>query len=250
MTKFKDLIQKKSLPFVSDTQFDLTYRDCRLQIRFDHKEIIREVAYEAPAQWRPWMAALADYLQDKKMESIGILTLSEWMSFCDSDLAWQEYIHDELGYLDHPVQELWRGIWDQFKGRDHFKLKNEEFLVCRCFGVTLKELQNEVETKAAMGCRSCFSMVQKIKGFRVKTDPRLIKNRSKADWILLIDQKLKSFPEYNDYGFEVTQMTNLQVVLKTNTKLNQEAEGELTLKLQGFLRSGVDPDLSVFLTFF
>jgi hypothetical protein len=249
MTKFNDLLQKKSHPFVNDAQFDLIYKDCRLQIRFDHKEVIREIAYSAPAKWQVWMAALADHLEGKKMESIGGLPLSAWMNFCEKDLAWQEYIQDELGLIDHPVFELWRGIWSQFRGRDHFKLKSQEFLVCRCFGVTLKELQHETETKAAMGCRSCFPLVQKIKGFKVKRDQRLIKERTKADWILLIDQKLKAFPEYEAYGFELMSMKDLQVVFKINKKLNHDQEVKLTLEVQDFLRLALDPDLSVFLTF-
>ncbi|MFY7993696.1 MAG: hypothetical protein ACOVP4_10415 [Bacteriovoracaceae bacterium] len=249
MTKFNDLLQKKSHSFVSDAQFDLTYKNCRLQIRFDHKEIIREVAYEAPREWVLWMAALADHLQDKKMQSVGLLPLSSWMNFCEGDLAWQEYIQDELGDIDHPVFELWRGIWSQFQGRDHFKLKAQDFLVCRCFGVSLYELQHEKETNAAMGCRSCFSLVQKIKGFKVKRDLKLIKNRSKADWILLIDQRLKSSPEFEKYQFEILSMRDLQLVLKINQKLTQDEEVEVTLKIQDFLRLGVDPDLSVFLAF-
>ena len=249
MTKFNDLLQKKSHSFSSDAQFDLTYKDCRLQVRFDHKEVIREVAFSSPVRWQLWMAALADHLVGKKMESIGVLPVSAWMNFCEGDLAWQEFIQDELGLIDHPIFELWRGIWSQFRGLDHFKLKPQEFLVCRCFGVTLKELQYEPETKAAMGCRSCFPLVQKIKGFKVKRDQRLIKDRSKADWILLIDQKLQSFSDYKKFEFELISMKDLQVVLKINKKLNHDEEVELTLKVQDFLRLGVDPDLSVFLAF-
>lgn len=247
MIKFNDLLNQKSPPFYSDAQFDLTYQNCRLQVRFDHKEVIREVAYSGTGNWTIWLAALAHHLQDKKIESIGILPMEEWLKFCDGDLAWQEFIQDELGHIDHPVFELWRGIWSQFRGLDHFKLRPEEFLVCRCFGVTLKELQHEKETNAAMGCRSCFGMVQKIKGFKVKRDQRLIKDRSKMDWILIIDQKLKSFPAYHEYQFELTSMKDLQVVLKMNKKLGHDQEVDLTLQIQDFLRAAVDPDLSVFL---
>ncbi len=249
MIKFNDLLHHQSLGFVSSAQYDLSYQGCRLQIRFDHKEVIREVAYSAPAQWKPWLSALAIHLQDKKMESIGTLPSSEWMHFCDGDLAWQEFIHDELELLDHPVFELWRAVWAQFKSLTHFKLQNNEFLVCRCFGVTLKELQEESETKAGMGCRSCFPLIQKIKGFKVKRDLRLIKDRSKADWILLIDQKLKSFPEMEKYQFEILSMRDLQVVLKHHQKLSHDEEVNLTLKIQDFLRLAVDPDLAVFLSF-
>lgn len=249
MIKFNDLLLHRSHPFVSSAQYDLTYGGCRLQIRFDHKEVIREVAYSGTDQWRPWLAALAIHLQDKKMESVGPLPAEEWMQLCSGDLSWQEYIHDELGLLNHPPFELWRGIWSQFKGLTHFKLQNNEFLVCRCFGVTLKELQEEVETKAGLGCRSCFPLIQKIKGFKVKRDQRLIKDRSKADWILLIDQKIKGFPLYSDYRFEILSMRDLQVVFKYQQKLNHDQEVELTLKLQDFLRLAVDPDLSVFLSF-
>ena len=148
---------------------------------------------------------------------------------------------------------------DVYRGREHVYGEASP-LICRCFGVRESDvvalLQSEEvvtleklaqETKASMGCRSCLPQLKKLLNLPGESEKRLIAGKSKADWILMIDEALKVFPFTQDWQMRVEEFSRNTVIITYERAVSQKEEENMGRKLQGFLGSETTPDLVFFL---
>lgn len=139
--------------------------------------------------------------------------------------------------------------------------KSSETLICRCFSVRENEILDYVRStdnptfeglgkvsKAATGCRSCVPQITKLLSFNSpKSLARFYKQKSRADWLLEIDDRLKRFPEAQEWEMEIKNFQGTQVTITFNKKVSQTEEEVVSARLQDFLADALDPELGFFL---
>ncbi|HXH30459.1 MAG TPA: (2Fe-2S)-binding protein [Bacteriovoracaceae bacterium] len=261
MTSFKELFIQKAFnqasPDSSVSIRSLTSGHC-LSLRFSPKDIIVSASYSGKAD--PWLSSLCHLVTNKSLEQALVLEWKDWdVEFKDDQTYWELKQDQSDDFIFTPL-ELLRAAIDTFRARD-FLYQEASPLICRCFGVREKEVQEHLratplatletltlESKAGMGCRSC---VPQLKRWLVLHDPKKrvhhFKDRSHADWLIHIDYMISCFPESLDYRMEVQSFRNSQVLITYEKEVPQRVEEEISKELQTFLRAAVDSELSFLL---
>lgn len=261
MTNFKDLLlhgtHHRALPFPSvSLRFESI--DQELQIRFDASDVIVEASYLGRLD--PWLGSLCELLPGLTLTQALNLKLSDWEKKYIDDPEFWDFRSELEGLIFVPALELLRGTLDLYRGRDYLYLEPDH-LVCRCFGVREKDvlafLRGESspdleklaeQTKAGMGCRSCVPQLSRWLAIHdPEKEVRTFKGRSRAQWLLIIDDLLDSHPLKESWGFAVESMKGNQVIINYDRDVSQREEENVGGKLQGFLASGTDPELAFFL---
>lgn len=249
MTSFKEILSNRSfnhelkVPTVSVS----SENGHTLYLKLDKKEVIEEASFLGP--FDPWLAGLCALVTGRNLHYLHQLGPGDLESYFKSDQTfcdlWSER-EEELWFL--PVEML-RAALDRFEGREHLYLPTSA-LVCRCFGVREDQILKGIKIKAGMGCRSCLPQIEELKKRKDKrksSKRRYYKQMSYADWLILTDEKLNTFPEKEEWGMEVGSFKGQSIVISYTRKVSQKEEEQMALKLQDFLGPLVDSDLSFFL---
>lgn len=261
MTKFKDIfLQKlhlKSLPFPS-VSVRSKESGHELQVRFDSKDIIVEASYQGKAD--PWLGSLCELLPGLTLSEALALDTSSWDKRHQDDDSFWDFKTEVQDLVFSPSLELLRAALDIYRGREYL-YEEASPLICRCFGVresdVLSFLKNEDEaslaklselTRAGMGCRTCLPQLTR---WLAINDPakekRSFKGKTHADWLLLIDELLDSFPMKKEWKMSVESVKGNLVIISYDFEAGQREQEVVGGKLQGFLASGTDPDFAFFL---
>lgn len=260
MIKFKDLLLTNSFnksleaPSVS-VRNSASLRS--LELRFDSKDVIFSAGYSGRADL--WLEALCQSLVGLKFSEVQSF---QWKNFDEAygeDPFYWERKSEAEEEIFFEAFELLHVALDIYRGREH-AYEESSPLICRCFGVResdiLSFVQKEevvtieklaLETKASMGCRSCLPQLRKLLNVPVESEKRLIAGKSKADWILLIDEALRIFPFTQEWNLQVEEFTRNTVIISYSKNASQKEEEGLGKKLQGFLGSETTSDLVFFL---
>jgi bacterioferritin-associated ferredoxin len=259
MIKFKDAglgTHYGALEFPS-AQVTLKSSSHTLYLKFDSKDILIKASYSGPEDL--WLGSLCLLVPGKHLGELLNLRLNFWDETFRHDQTYWDIKGEGAEKVIFPALELMSAALDVYRGRDYL-YRETSGLICRCFGITEKDVLDYVRstddpnpeglgkaTKAGLGCRSCVSQISKwLSIITPKGKPRFYKERSHADWLLEIDQKLTEFPEGSDWKMEVKNIKGPQVIIEFDKKVSQIDEEVMTQKLQSFL-SGLDSDLSFFL---
>ncbi len=258
MLSFKELfIQKSFNQKLIDASVSLSSLSHQLHLRFDNKDIIIAASYEGKTD--PWFSSLCSLVIGKSLNEADLLSLSDWENVFHDDQTFWELKQDSAHEIFNEALELLHATLDTFRGRDYL-YKPMSALICRCFGVresdVLDHLKQEVlatvenlgeKTKAGMGCRTCVPQLERWLSKDQHKSSRYYKDRPMADWLLQIDQTLKLFPKALEWDMQVESFKQGIVIISFNKIVSQKEEEEVGTKLQGFLASGVDAELSFFL---
>jgi bacterioferritin-associated ferredoxin len=139
--------------------------------------------------------------------------------------------------------------------------KEEEILVCKCFKVTKNKIQSMIEknptlslldlktkSKAGTGCGSCAPQVKEIYDhFQTKIPKRLFKNKSHADWVLIIEKEVNFLwtqPLFGIYPKPQIIQFHQGTIRFSIEKLSGDQEWELSQKLLNQFKMDLDEDLN------
>lgn len=260
MIKFKDLLLTASSNHALEApSVGLSHRESgrRLELRFDSKDVLRGAGYTgAPDLWLEALLACLTGLTFAEAQKFSWESFDR--TFGEDPFYWEEKAEAQEKVFFWPL-ELLRATLDLYRGRETLY---GEFspLICRCFGVretdvleflrkdevlTLEKLAQE--TKASMGCRSCLPQLKKLLNVPKDPEKRLIAGRSKADWILRVDEALSLFPFTEEWKLQVEEFNRNTVIISFEKAVTQKEEETLGRKLQGFLGSETTPELAFFL---
>lgn len=258
MTKFKELLkgdshlQRMESPSASASTPSTGHT---LYLRFGPKEVIDSASYHGPKNI--WLASLCELLIGKTLFQATQLQRKDWELAFEQDLSFWDLWSQETDKIFFLPLELLKAALDRYQGRE-WGYQEASPLVCRCFGVReediIQYLNTEanptpeglgVKTKASMGCRSCLPQIERwFKG--TATKKRFYKERSYADWLILIDEKLCQFPEARPWDMEVESFKGNMVIISHQFEASQRQVEEVGQRLQDFLGS-LDPDLGFLL---
>lgn len=218
-----------------------------LMLGLDKKEIITSASFEGP--FDPWLSSLCSIVIGMNIPDGFRLTLKDWEKrFNDDQTFWDLWAEKDAGIWWWPLEML-RAALDKFEGKEHL-YEPASPLVCRCFGVREVDILDGIKSKAGMGCRSCRPQVERLLSIRASMatpKKRYFKEMTFADWLIIADEKLETFPFKNEWQLEVTGFKGNGIVISYGKKATQKEEEEMTAKLQDFLASALDRDLSFFL---
>lgn len=222
----------------------------KLFLRFDKKEQLVEARYKGPENI--WFNGLCYLIEGKnylELKKFNINSLKE--SFRDDPL-FLECFEDFEQKVSHPSFELLNLALDIYKGQLR-TYSEQSKIVCRCSGTTEDDILsfiheaeslNDLALKsgAGLGCRSCTKQLEK---FFSRQKVRRFKTFTNADWVMRAQELLEKSEFLN---LEIKSFKNGMLILSSQEKLGQQAEEELTVKLQDYFEV-LDSDLSVILDF-
>ena len=260
MIKFKDLLF--SSPFnkeLEDPSVSVraasSHRE--LHIRFDSKDVIYSASYSGKANL--WLEATCQLLKGMRFSEAVDFSWKNFDSAYGSEAFYWEQKSEALEQIKFESFELLRAALDLYRGREH-AYDEVSPLICRCFGVRENDVLNFIRseevvtieklselTRASMGCRSCLPQLKKLLNLPVEPERRLIAGRSKADWILRIDEALKLFPFTKSWKLRPEEFSKNTVIISYEGEVSQTEEESVGKKLQGFLGSETTPELVFFL---
>ncbi len=259
MKSFKDLIETKSHFETSHyhPSVNLTSDGQSLLLTFNSRDVITDASYRGKID--PWLSSLCEILKGKDLVTALDFNLEKWsMLYPDDALFWDMKAESDSSFFFFPL-ELLRGALDVYRGRDYLYTDLSP-LICRCFGVResdvltyLKTAETPtldglgVDSKAGMGCRSCVKDLKRWMESAPSKEQHRYKDRSKAQWLMEIDQVLAGFPEAKKWKMEVLSFKNQQVVIGFDFECSQVEEENVSKELQGFLAGFLDSDLAFFL---
>ncbi len=227
-----------------------------LSVRFDTNDKVVKSSYMGARD--PWLSSLCFLIEGKTLEEIKNFELRNWEITFKNDQSFWDFYQEEQEKFLHLSLEMMRALIEVYRGRD-FLYKEESPLVCRCFGVrefiirdhlnhnenpTLESLATICD--AGKGCRSCVPQLNRWLSEVQKKSTRFFKDRSAADWLLRVDDRLAQYSRKEELGLEVEKIRGATVVISYNKSLSQKEEEAIGMELQTFL-SVVDPDFSFFL---
>lgn len=234
----------------------LEYGGRILELRLDTKDNVVKASFQGAAD--PWLCSLCFLIQEKNLEELKDFQLKNWESTFREDQTFWDFYQEEQEKFLHPALEMLRAIIEVYRGQD-FLYKETSPLVCRCFGVResmIRDHLNQHENPtleslgevchAGKGCRSCVPQLKRWVSEVQKKNPRFHKDRSIADWILVIDARLAHYSKKHELHLEVEKISGTMVVISYDSDLNQREEETIGKDLQRFL-SDVEPDFSFFL---
>lgn len=261
MKNFKELFANKAYNselLNASVQVSLPVSGHTLFLRFNSKDIIMEARYTGPTD--PWLSSLCYLLIDKSLHDASLLDLSAWDLHFSNDQTFWDLKAEISQDIFIPALELLRAALNIFRGREYLYQESSP-LLCRCFGVRESDLASFIKkeesptlahfcekTKAGMGCRTCLPEITKRLDQQIpQSIKRIYKDKTHAEWMLLIDEALNKFPLKKDWSMEITGLKNNQVMISFDKDVSQKEKEEVNRKLQGFLAGAVDSDLSFFL---
>jgi bacterioferritin-associated ferredoxin len=259
MTNLKDLYLSGAYNF-SLNDFTVSVilpSDHHLYLIIDKNEIVTTASYAGQVDL--WLTGLCHLIKGKNLAELKLIGPSSWLErysldpfFCDH---WDELKNNIVFW----PEEALRAAIGKYLGQEHL-YRSEGVLVCRCFGVResaiinyLNEAENPtlseltLKTKAGMGCRSCRPQLEKLFLRQDIRKLRYYKDKPLAEWLLLVDEKLKASQLQAEWGFEILSFKQGRVVITYTKKASQREEEEITRELQHYLAGVVDPDLAFFL---
>lgn len=257
MIKFKELFKDKAFNHALDfPSVSATFGEHCLQIRFDSKDFVVTAGYTGKAD--PWLSSLCYIIQSKSLAELLVLNRQSWKEVFKKDSGfWEFYQDEEEKFLCYPC-ELLKFALDIYEGREYL-YQEDSPLVCRCFGIResdiLEHLQKEDHptleslagsSKAGMGCRSCVPQLQKWMS-QDKKPAHYFKQKPLAEWVLMIEEALETFPEARPWKMEVERFKGHQVMISFEKEVSQKEEEQMSLKLQRYLGEAVDGELAFFL---
>lgn len=262
MISLKELLSQKAYhgtmdkPSVSIKHEDSLYT---LHLKFGPKDKIIEAAYEGALDI--WFSSLCSMIIGKDLVFTATINRSSWEKHFANDQAFWDLWSERSEEVFFLPLELLRAAVDKYQGREYLYLKSSP-LICRCYGIregdisdyfrneknpTLSDLS--LKTKAGMSCRSCKPQLQKW--FTIldssQNKKRYYKNRSFADWILIIQDRLGELPKHQDWKFEVQSFKEKAVIITYDKEVSQKEEEETSRLLQNYLGEEVGSDLGFFL---
>ena len=257
MRKFKDFFGSKEFNYVMESpSVTLEHNGKILELRLDTKDTVVKASFQGTLD--PWLSSLCFLIEDKTLEELKDFQLKNWESAFKEDQSFWDFYQEEQERFLHPALEMLRAIIEVYRGQD-FLYKETSPLVCRCFGVReskIREHLNQHENPtleslgenchAGKGCRSCVPQLKRWLSEDQKKSTRFYKERSIADWILVIDARLNHYPKKHDLCLEVEKINGTMVVISYDSQLSQREEETIGKDLQRFL-SDVEPDFSFFL---
>lgn len=261
MKNFKELFANKAYNselLNASVQVSLPITGHTLFLRFNSKDIIMEARYSGPTD--PWLSSLCYLLIDQSLHDASLLGHSAWDIQFSNDQTFWDLKAESSQDVFIPALELLRAALNIFRGREYLYEESSP-LLCRCFGVRESDLASFVKkeqaptlaifsekTKAAMGCRTCLPEITKRLNEQIpQSFNRIFKDKTQAEWMLLIDEALTKFPLKKDWEMEIIDFKTNQVMISFDKDVSQKEKEEVNRKLQGFLAGAVDSDLSFFL---
>jgi bacterioferritin-associated ferredoxin len=260
MTSFKELFQANTFksPLADASVTVSSTCGHQLFLRINSRDIIINATYTGPVD--PWFASLCYLLINQNIDQALSMNLSRWDQAFQADQFYWDLKQEHQDDIFFPALELLKVALDVYQGKEHLYLPASP-LVCRCFGVresdVLHQLQSDpkltltalaAKTKAGMGCRSCVPQLQRwLEGADARPVSRYYKQKSRADWILEIDEALKDFPDALPWQMQVESFSAQQVIISYEQDISQARLEEVSGKLQRYLASVVDSDLGFFL---
>ena len=229
-----------------------------LFLKFDSKDILTSASYTGPVD--TWLGSLCSLILGKSLFEMTHLSIQDWdKAYALDQTFWDLKLEIEEDFYFAPL-ELLRSALDIYRGREYL-YKEPEALICRCFGVRENDILDYIRStngptleglatvsRAGMGCRSCVPQLTKLLSMNLpKSQVRFYKEKSRADWLLEIDDRLRRFPEAQEWEMEVESFQGTQVSITFKKKVSQAEEEVVSAKLQDFLGDGLDPELSFFL---
>lgn len=260
MIKFKDLLltnsfhKKLEAPSAS-AQSSSSLR--RLDLRFDSKDVIFTTGYSGKPDI--WYEALCQCLVGMRFTEAQDFSWKNFDETYGDDAFYWERKSEALDHIFFESFELLRTALDVYRGREYIYGESSP-LICRCFGVreadvmsflkgqeivTLEKLAQE--TKASMGCRSCLPQLKKLLNVPLESEKRLVAGKSKADWILCIDEALRIFPFTEEWQLRLEEFSRNSVIITYDLQVTQKELETVGRKLQGFLGSETTPEFVFFL---
>lgn len=229
-----------------------------LALRFDQQDRVVDAAYLGKAD--PWLSSMCQLVLGKSLPQVTHLDLSIWDQAFQQDQTYWDLKLEIQDDVFIPPLELLKAAIDIYKGREYL-YQEASPLICRCFGVREADVLNHMhqekepsleslskQTKAGMGCRSCVPQLKRwLKVTPDKAGPHFFKEKSRAEWILDIDEALRDFPEARFWQMEVLSFKRNQVIIGYQYDVSQQGLEEVSTKLQRYLASVVDSDLGFFL---
>lgn len=230
-----------------------------LFLRFSSKDVLEKALYQGSID--PWMGSVCHLAEGKPLAELTQLSWGDWdKKFSEDQMYWDLKV-EKADQFFFSALELLRAGLDIYHGREH-TYKEPDALICRCFGVREQDVLAYVRstqdptpeglataTKAGMGCRSCLPQLTKWLSINMpKTQTRFYKDKARAHWLLEIDYMLSCFPEASDWEMEIKSFQGSQVAIQYKKVVSQKEEEEVSLRLQDFLGTSLDPDLGFFLT--
>lgn len=260
MTKFKELFLSNSFQKkLESPSVTITLKDgVTLSLRINSKDVIQDVAFDGKAD--PWLASMCFILTGMTVGDAEKLTWKQWDEVFKNDQSYWDFKAEvEHNFFQFHL-ELLHAALDNFRGKESLYFVQSP-LICRCFGIRENEIiehlrQNDVptleslsgQTKAGMGCRSCVTQLTRwVAEATPKKFSHYYKERPVSDWLLLIDEKLSTLPEYQDWKLELKSLEKGMVMIEYLKEVSQLEEESLTKKIQGFLEREVDAGLAFFL---
>lgn len=258
MQNFKQLFLQKSHNFLLENpSTHVEYEGHTLYLRFDNRDVVMAASYTGNTD--PWLSSLCELVKFKTLNEANQLTFEDWKKVFKDDQSFWEMLEDSSHDVFFVALEMLKVALNIFRGRDYLYEKMSP-LICRCFGIreadVLDHMKKEehptveslgISTKAGMGCRSCVSQLNRWLVTADKAATRHFKGRSIADWLLMIDASLVLFPRAQEWKMEIESFKSGQVIISFDKDTSQKEEEEMGRKLQGFLASDLDSDLSFFL---
>jgi hypothetical protein len=249
MIRFNQLFSNKAFnePIENPTVSISTLDGHHLHLCINKSEVITKASFEG--SFDIWLSSLCLILGGKTCNEVRFFIKDEWKKHFGTDqLFWDLFSEVQHDVFFKPLEML-KAALDKYQGREHLYLDSSP-LICRCFGLRESDILNEKVTKAGSGCRSCLPQIEKLKTEltnKEKINKRYFKELSYADWLLIIDAKLKSFPDQLDWQMNVASFKGKVVIIEYEKSVTQREEEEMSIKLQDFLSLEVDSDLSFFL---
>lgn len=228
-----------------------------LYLKFDSKDILLKASYTGPVDL--WLGSLCLLITGKHLAELTQFNLNSWDEVFKHDQVYWDMKSEVADRFYLPALDLLKTALEVYRGRDYL-FHPTSSLICRCFGVTESDVLAYINssedptpeglgksTKAGLGCRSCVPQITKwLSANQKKGSARFYKDKSHADWLLEIDQKLAQFPEALEWKMEVKKFTGSQVIIEFDKEAPQIEEEAVARRLQEFL-SFLDSDLSFFL---
>ncbi len=259
MKTFRSLFETSAnLAKVFVPTVSLSFPPYTLHLKFDSRDRLTEAGYDGKAD--PWFSSLCEVIPGKTLDELLRFSFTNLDQIFREDQTYWE-LRQELGEkVFSPFLELLKACLDVYRGRD-YNYQEVSPLVCRCFGVREKDIENFLKTekdssleklaefsKAGQGCRSCLTQLERMllidKG---QGREKVYKNKTIAQWILDIDYMLSCFPAALEWEMQVESVRQRQVIITYKKKVSQVEEEKMGIELQGFLAAGVDEDFSFFL---
>jgi bacterioferritin-associated ferredoxin len=257
MRKFKDFFDSHEFNHPMESpSVTLEYDGKILELRFDTKDVVVKASYQGTSD--PWLSSLCFLIEGKSLEELREFQLKNWEEAFKEDQSFWDFYQEEQERFLHPALEMLRASMEIYRGQD-FLYKEASPLVCRCFGVRESVILDHLNhhdnptldtlgevCHAGKGCRSCVPQLKRWLSEVQKKNTRFHKDRSLADWILLIDARLAQYTKKQELHLEVEKINGTTVVISYDSTLSQREEEMIGKDLQRFL-SEVDSDFSFFL---